>query len=291
MGIENVLKFLKDAPDDIYILIKTVLIVGLAGACRKGELCNLMFSDIQDTGNIAIVTLRDTKTKKHRTFTITADCDSYSYYKKYVALRPDNVQHDRFFLQYKDGKCTVGINSFSKFPQKIARFLDLPEPTMYTGHCFRRTSASFLADSGVDIRVLKRHGGWRSDSTAEGYVEDSLQNKIRIAKNIFKCASNETEFNQTAVQKLKVEETEVRKTVLQETVVQETEIHKTALEKVIISDDNSVQQIRPCTAIQILTQVDSTAHSIQKNEDFLKMGYITISNINNCTINVYHNDK
>lgn len=37
-----------------------------------------------------------------------------------------------------------------------------------------------LANFGADISVLKRHGGWRSNSVAEAYIEDSLLNKINI---------------------------------------------------------------------------------------------------------------
>jgi hypothetical protein len=34
------------------------------------------------------------------------------------------------------------------------------------------------------LTLLKRHGGWRSSSVAEGYIEDSLANKIEISKKI-----------------------------------------------------------------------------------------------------------
>ncbi|KAJ8914630.1 hypothetical protein NQ315_015368 [Exocentrus adspersus] len=58
-------------------------------------------------------------------------------------------------------------------------------PKNYTGHCLRRTSATFLADSGADIQTLKRHGGWQSTSVAEGYIEESIGNKLKISKSIF----------------------------------------------------------------------------------------------------------
>jgi hypothetical protein len=41
-----------------------------------------------------------------------------------------------------------------------------------------------LSDCGADGRTLKRFGGWKSDTVVGGYVEDSLQNKIGIAKKI-----------------------------------------------------------------------------------------------------------
>jgi hypothetical protein len=69
-------------------------------------------------------------------------------------------------------------------PKKIATALGLSEPANYTGHCFRRSSASLLADAGADMHTLKRHGGWKSDNVAEGYVETSVQNKKIIATKI-----------------------------------------------------------------------------------------------------------
>ena len=52
-------------------------------------------------------------------------------------------------------------------PQKIAQFLKLTNPELYTGHCFRRTSATLLIDAGGDITALKRHGGWKSTAVTE----------------------------------------------------------------------------------------------------------------------------
>ena len=37
--------------------------------------------------------------------------------------------------------------------------MELPEPERYTGHCFRRTSASLFVDGGGDTTNLKRHTG------------------------------------------------------------------------------------------------------------------------------------
>lgn len=69
-------------------------------------------------------------------------------------------------------------------PKEIAKFLGLPEADSYTGHSFRRTSATLLANSGADILTLKRHGGWRSNNVAESYIEDSIQNKANIGAKI-----------------------------------------------------------------------------------------------------------
>lgn len=163
----HVEKFLREACDEDFLLMKVVLLFGLNGACRKMELCNLLTTDVIDAGTMAVITLRGTKTKSNRTFTVSSECKGYNYYKKYVRLRPANIKHDRFFITYKKGKCTLitlGTHSFSNFTKQIAQFLKIPDFEKYTGHCLRRTSCTLLADSRVDLQVIKRHGGWKSNS-------------------------------------------------------------------------------------------------------------------------------
>lgn len=62
--------------------------------------------------------------------------------------------------------------------------MKLDDADRYTGHSFRRTSATLLADSGANITTIKRHGGWRSDAVAERYIEDSVGNKRKIGNMI-----------------------------------------------------------------------------------------------------------
>jgi hypothetical protein len=64
----------------------------------------------------------------------------------------------------------------------VATFLGLPNVEQYTGHSLRRSSATILANTGGNVTDLKWLGGWRSSTVAEGYVEESVENKIQIAK-------------------------------------------------------------------------------------------------------------
>lgn len=108
---------------------------------------------------------------------------------KYAALRSTKAKTNRFFLNYQNGKCTsqpIGRNKFGMMPKQIATFLNLQNAHEYTGHSFRRSSATLLADSGADILTLKRHGGWRSSNVAEGYIHDSVRNKEKISSCITK---------------------------------------------------------------------------------------------------------
>ncbi|XP_011687447.1 PREDICTED: uncharacterized protein LOC105449760 [Wasmannia auropunctata] len=182
---EEIKKFLDEAPDNKYLDLKTALIFGICGACRREELTKVTIDNIQDKDNVLLVKIPITKTYKPRSFVISDKF--YTICKKYMALRPANIQTSRFFLNYQNGKCTqqpIGINKFGKMPSTIASYLGLSDPSSYTGHTFRRTSATILADSGANILTLKQHGGWKSSTVAEGYIDDSFNNKKKISNQI-----------------------------------------------------------------------------------------------------------
>lgn len=45
------------------------------------------------------------------------------------------------------------------------------------GHTFRRTSTTTLANAGADLLQIKRFGGWKSNTVAERYIDDSVYQK------------------------------------------------------------------------------------------------------------------
>ncbi|KAJ8973628.1 hypothetical protein NQ317_001970 [Molorchus minor] len=142
------------------------LILGIAGACRTDELVNLTVDDIEDVGSSLIVKIPNTKTKIPRIFVVTDVGNMLELFRKYLSLRPPHVKHKRLFLYYKAGKCSsqpVGKNTMGKILV---------------------SSATLLADAGVDITTIKRHAGWKSTTVAEGYVENSIENKTKIANQV-----------------------------------------------------------------------------------------------------------
>lgn len=69
-------------------------------------------------------------------------------------------------------------------PHAVAEFNGLENSAKYTGHALRRTSATWMADAGVDMINLKRFGGWKSDAAAIGYISDSTSNKTSLAVSL-----------------------------------------------------------------------------------------------------------
>ncbi|KAJ8963896.1 hypothetical protein NQ317_007196 [Molorchus minor] len=87
------------APDDKYLMFKVVAVMGILGACRHEELCQMSLNNIEDSGNTLVVNIPDSKTKVSRTLTVITET-YIDLYRKYLALRPAHVNHQRLFIKY-----------------------------------------------------------------------------------------------------------------------------------------------------------------------------------------------
>uniref|UniRef100_V5I8C6 Tyr recombinase domain-containing protein n=2 Tax=Anoplophora glabripennis TaxID=217634 RepID=V5I8C6_ANOGL len=159
--------------------------MGYFGGCRSQELLNMKISDIEDRDSVMVVNVPESKTGVSKKFTIVDEKEfsALPLLRLYMSLRPKGIE--RFFLRFRQNKCTsqpIGKNMFGKIPSKIAMYLGLPNPSSYTGHCLRRTSATALANAGATMTNLKRHGGWKSSTVAEGYLEDSIELRNKTAR-------------------------------------------------------------------------------------------------------------
>ncbi|KAJ8981766.1 hypothetical protein NQ317_002360, partial [Molorchus minor] len=161
-------RFLSSADDKEFLMIKIGLILGIAGACRTDELVNLTVDDIEDVGSTLIVKIPNTKTKIPRIFVVTDVGNMLELFRKYLSLL----------------RSQLARIPWEKMPSVVAAYLKLPDVACYTGHCLRRSSATLLADAGVDITTIKRHASWKSTTVAEGYVENSIENKTKIANQV-----------------------------------------------------------------------------------------------------------
>lgn len=88
-------------------------------------------------------------------------------------LRPADYNDVNFFVNYNNGRCTkqnVEMNKIGNMGKQIASYLELPNPELYTGHCFRRSSATLLIDAGADTMALKRQGGWKSTTPPNNHL-------------------------------------------------------------------------------------------------------------------------
>lgn len=188
------------------------MIIGISGACRSDELFKMKKEDIDILQNRISITIPTSKTYMSRSFSIT-DANWISIMKSYMNMNMDN-KNEKLFYQVRSGKMTkqpVGHNTLAQFPKKIAGYLNLKSENEFTGHCFRRTAATLFANNGGDVLQLKRLGGWKSSSVAEGYVDSSSVGQVKIANmlssdnNVFgEGTSQSTATNSNSVQKVNI---------------------------------------------------------------------------------------
>ncbi len=111
----------------------------------------------------------------------------------YISLFPPDKREGRFFkrIDWADKKThknmvvnnqSVGINSLRKYPMLAAELLKLENPQRYTGHCWRRSTASALARKNFGLSNIKLVTGHRSDNVVQEYIDNSSAQKLYAAK-------------------------------------------------------------------------------------------------------------
>ncbi|KAJ8983214.1 hypothetical protein NQ317_016435 [Molorchus minor] len=130
---------------------------------KKCTMNNCESEEIVGAANIAISNLLPTKSRSLYDI-------AYNRFKKWCAEKNVQVYCEHVLLAYfienaKNYKSStlcaqysmpVGKNTMGKIPSVVASYLKLPDVACYTGHCLRRSSATLLADAGVDITTIKR---------------------------------------------------------------------------------------------------------------------------------------
>ena len=54
----------------------------------------------------------------------------------------------------------------------------------YGLHSLRSGGASAAANHGIPDRLFKRHGRWRSENAKDGYIKDSLDDRLLVSKHL-----------------------------------------------------------------------------------------------------------
>ena len=85
----------------------------------------------------------------------------------------------------------------SKLPSKIAIHQRLQKPDSYTEHCFRVSSATWLANMGGIVAQVKQLGDWKSEKIAMTYIRDSEKGQQEVAKLLMNSMLLQRKNNKT----------------------------------------------------------------------------------------------
>ena len=153
---------------------------------RCDEIHNMRVNNVENLGDKSyLVSIVSNKNDYPGQFIIGSMF--YDYVEYYMSLRPPDNFSDKFFIHCYKEKCTrqnIGIHWIGQVPYNIALYLNLENPKGYTGDCFRRSSATLIAESCGGNQMLRQAGRWRSDLIAQGYIENSLRNRQLIYEGV-----------------------------------------------------------------------------------------------------------
>lgn len=177
------------------ILRKAAVVISICGGLRTCELTDLNFANIAQVGDTYVVNLKRKKQhgeKDSSTFVVPKEMAMHiTNYKMALSCSIGENNVTGRFLKgtpiYSNSKKSrfinqpMGINMAYKIGKDVAKKLGLPDADNYTGHCFRRTSATMAADAGATPVQMQRAYGWKSINTAQKYVTHSKSGADSIA--------------------------------------------------------------------------------------------------------------
>ena len=190
--MEQIEMFVLNAPETLDIRIKKIAaLVAIQGALRISEVVNIGYDDVTFLNNASMsIRIKCSKTDqagKGYSFIITPNVNAqlYAVLRMRTYMELIETKNGRLFRSAtkagKLGKQPIGVNSMAAIPRFIATFLELPNVDEFSGHSFRRTSATLLSEKGMGLLELKQHGRWKSTAVCERYVDNTVVKKMKTS--------------------------------------------------------------------------------------------------------------
>ena len=191
-------RFLRDCPNSPeWIHIKVTVIIACYGLLRLSELDTLQFENFTFESSAVWIKIQRKKQSgplKPAVFVID-NFTCIEILNGYLQYFNVDQRKGRFLRYFQDGKGTdrnIGKHKVAEYPKKVAEFLGL-SPEGYTGHCWRRTTATILSETDISLMQFKNAGGWHSDQVCQQYVQESKREKLQISARISLCEESPIE--------------------------------------------------------------------------------------------------
>ena len=180
------------------VRLLAVCLVAFAGFLRCNELIKLKCSDITFNAEGMVINVQSSKTDQYRegasliiARTGSATCPVSMMERYFHMGKLVHTSHGMLFrgiVKTKDGEQlhkTGGI-SYSRLREllldKIAKLGF--DPALFGMHSLCAGGATAAANGGVQDRLFKRHGRWKSESAKDSYVKDSVQRRLEVSKTL-----------------------------------------------------------------------------------------------------------
>ncbi|XP_063397693.1 uncharacterized protein LOC134682015 [Mytilus trossulus] len=195
--IELCTKF-KDSNDLLIVRDLAMIVLSFSGFLRFDELSSLKCKGVTVYDEFLKLFISHSKTDQYRQGNEiliakgkTIACP-VSIFQNYIDLAKLNLNSDFYIFRpifrhksiakliYKNKKI-----SYTAARENILKRLKLIAPTLNLGlHSLRAGGATAAASSEVNERCIKRHGRWKSDSSKDGYIADTLEKRLSVSQSL-----------------------------------------------------------------------------------------------------------
>ena len=176
----------------------SMILISFAGFLRFDEINSLTCSDVTITDDHMKVFIKKSKTDQYRQGNeiliargSTSACPVRMTERYFDLGSIDSSSNDFLFkplFKSKDGTKLINKNkklSYTRTRECLVSKLKSVMGNVNLGlHSLRSGGATTAANSNVNDRIWKKHGRWISDSSKDGYIKDSFENRISVSKNL-----------------------------------------------------------------------------------------------------------
>lgn len=187
-----------DTTDVLMLRNLAMILIGFAGFLRFDELSSLKCKDVIVEQNYLKIFIEKCKNDQYRDgnevliakgFTSACPYDMFLRYTKEAGI---DMCSDHFI--FKPALRSNGISklvtknkklSYTAAKQNIVNLLKTVAPDLNIGlHSLRSGGATAAANASVNERCLQRHGRWKSVSSKNVYVKDSVEKRLYVSKQL-----------------------------------------------------------------------------------------------------------
>lgn len=175
-----------------------ICLIGFSGFLRFNEIVNLSRSDIIFFDTYMTLFISKSKTDVYRKGSTVfiaennSDLCPVKNLKQYLVKAEIAENSEKFIFRAITAGNKQSLRKTNKpisYTRAREMFLDVIkdiglDPRNFGLHSLRSGGASAAANSGVNDRLFKRHGRWKSDQAKDGYVEDNISALLSVSQTL-----------------------------------------------------------------------------------------------------------
>ena len=175
-----------------------ICLLSFAGFFRYDEVANLRESDVTFFEDHMVVYVESSKTDQYRdgarvviarTASATCPVRMMERYRDEANITSDAEKFMfRGLVSSKSGTKlrSSGNLSYTRVRELVLDMLAMIglDRAKYGLHSLRAGGATAAANAGVPERCFKRHGRWKSENAKDGYVKDTMQERLSVSQKL-----------------------------------------------------------------------------------------------------------